>query len=306
MGHFLLFLPPSECNQEPGDSMRFGNGGRSSDLEDNRGGSGGGGGRVVGLGGSAVLLVLSLLFGRNLFTDAGVTPSVVAGQQGGGGGGGGLSAADSAAEEPEVLFLSSVNDDAQGTWEKLLPQYGAPYHHAKLHLYRDVEQTACGTGESAMGPFYCPLDQKVYLDLGFFDELRTKYGAPGQFAQAYVVAHELGHHVQHLLGTDEKMRRAQQQNPGAANQLSVALELQADCYAGVWGKSAQDRNLLDPGEMQQGLDAAASVGDDRLQKAATGRVNPDSFTHGSSAQRMSWFRRGFDSGDPRQCDTFAR
>jgi predicted metalloprotease len=282
--------------------MRFGNGGRSPDLQDDRGGGGGGfggGGRVVGLGGSAVLLVLSLLFGRNLFTDAGVTPSLVAGQQGGG-----LSAADSAREEPEVIFMSSVNDDVQSTWEQLLPRYGATYRHARFVLYRDVEPTSCGTGESAMGPFYCPRDEKVYLDLGFFDELRTKFGAPGQFAQAYVLAHELGHHVQHLLGTDEKMRVAQQQNPGAANPLSVALELQADCYAGVWGHAAQGRDLLDPGEMQQGLAAAAAVGDDRLQRQSTRRVNPDSFTHGSSAQRMNWFRRGFDSGDPRQCDTF--
>jgi uncharacterized protein len=283
--------------------MRFGNGGRSPDLEDNRGGSGGGGGRVVGLGGSAILLVLSLLFGRNLFQDTGTTPSIVAGQQGGGAG---MTAADSAAEEPEVVFVSLVNDSVQATWSRLLPQYGAQYHHAKLHLYRDVERTACGTGQSAMGPFYCPRDEKVYLDLGFFDELRTKFGAPGQFAQAYVVAHELGHHVQHLLGTDEKMRQAQQQNPGAANQLSVALELQADCYAGVWGNTAQHNGQLDPGEMEQGLAAAASVGDDRLQKQATGTVNPETFTHGSSAQRMNWFKRGFDSGDPRQCDTFGR
>jgi len=282
--------------------MRFGNGGRSPDLEDNRGGSGGGGGRVVGIGGSAVLLVLSLIFGRNLFTDTGTTPSIVAGQQGGASG---MTAADSAAEEPEVQFVSAVNDSVQGMWARVLPQYGAQYHHAKLHLYRDAERTACGTGQSAMGPFYCPLDEKVYLDLGFFDELRTKFGAPGQFAQAYVVAHELGHHVQHLLGTDEKMRQAQQRNPGAANQLSVALELQADCYAGVWGNTAQHNGQLDPGEMEQGLAAAASVGDDRLQRQATGTVNPDSFTHGSSAQRMNWFKRGFDSGDPRQCDTFA-
>ncbi len=276
--------------------MRLGNGGRSSDLEDNRGG---GGGRVVGIGGSAVLLVLSLIFGRNLFNDAGVQPSVVAGA-----GGGALTAADSAREEPEVRFVSGVLDDAQATWDKVLPRYGARYHHAKLRLYRDAEPTACGTGQSAMGPFYCPRDEKVYLDLGFFDELQTKFGAPGQFAQAYVIAHELGHHVQHILGTDEKMRQLQQRNPGAENQLSVRLELQADCYAGVWGKSAQDRNLLDPGEMQQGLAAAASVGDDRLQKEATGRVSPESFMHGSSAQRMSWFKRGFDSGDPGQCDTF--
>ena len=283
--------------------MQFGDGGRSPNLEDDRGGGGGGGGgRVVGIGGSAVLLVLSLLFGRNLFTDAGVTPSVVAGSRGGGA----MTAADSAREEPEVVFISHVLDDAQATWARLLPQYGARYHDAKLRLYRNAEQTACGTGQSAMGPFYCPRDERVYLDLGFFDELQTRFGAPGQFAQAYVVAHELGHHVQHILGTDEKMRAAQQRNPGAANQLSVALELQADCYAGVWGKSTQERKILEAGEMEQGLAAAASVGDDRLQKQQAGIVNPDSFTHGSSAQRMSWFRRGFDSGDPRQCDTFGR
>ncbi|MDB4878769.1 MAG: protein of unknown function zinc metallopeptidase [Gemmatimonadetes bacterium] len=277
--------------------MRFGSGGRSSNLEDGRGG--GGGGRAMGIGGSAVLLVLSLLFGRNLFQDAGVTPSL-----GGAGGNGAMTAADSAREEPQVIFISQVLDDAQGTWAKLLPRYGAPYRDAKLRLYRDVEQTACGTGQSAMGPFYCPRDERVYIDLSFFDELRSKYGAPGQFAQAYVIAHELGHHVQHVLGTDDKMRQMQQQNPGAANQLSVALELQADCYAGVWGKTTQQRDILEPGEMEQGLAAAASVGDDRLQKRSTGMVNPESFTHGSSAQRMSWFRRGFDSGDPRACDTF--
>ena len=282
--------------------MRFGNGGRSPNLEDNRGGSGGGG-RAMGLGGSAVLLVLSLIFGRNLFTEAGVSPSVSVGA---GNGRTGLSAADSAREEPQVLFISAVLDDAQSTWAKVLPQHGAQYRDAKLRLYRDVEQTGCGTGQAAMGPFYCPLDERVYIDLGFFDDLQTKYGAPGQFAQAYVIAHELGHHVQHVLGTDAKMREAQERNPGAANQLSVALELQADCYAGVWGNSTQQRNLLEPGEMEQGLAAAASVGDDRLQKQATGRVNPESFTHGSSQQRMSWFKRGFDSGDPRQCDTFGR
>ena len=279
--------------------MRFGSGGRSPNLEDGRGGGGRGGGRVVGIGGSAVLLVLSLLFGRNLFEDTGITPSIAAGD------GAAMTAADSAREEPQVIFISQVLDDAQATWAKLLPQYGTPYREAKLRLYRDVEQTACGTGQAAMGPFYCPRDERVYIDLAFFDDLRTKYGAPGQFAQAYVIAHELGHHVQHVLGTDDKMRQAQQRNPGAANQLSVALELQADCYAGVWGKTTQQRNILEAGEMEQGLAAAASVGDDRLQKQSSGMVKPESFTHGSSAQRMSWFRRGFDSGDPRQCDTFA-
>jgi uncharacterized protein len=165
--------------------------------------------------------------------------------------------------------------------------------------------SGCGQAETAMGPFYCPLDQKVYIDLGFYDELRDRFGAPGEFAQAYVLAHELGHHVQHLEGIDERMRRQQQANPESANALSVRLELQADCYAGVWGHSTEQRQLLDPGDIEAGLRAAASVGDDRLQRTSTGRVSPESFTHGTSAQRSAWFKRGFDSGDPKACDTFA-
>jgi predicted metalloprotease len=155
-----------------------------------------------------------------------------------------------------------------------------------------------------MGPFYCPLDEKVYIDLGFYDELRTKFGASGDFAQAYVIAHELGHHVQHLLGTDSQVRRATQSNPDEGNQLSVRLELQADCYAGVWGRSTQQRDKLSQGDIEEGLAAAASVGDDRILKQSGRPVNTDSFTHGSSEQRMSWFRKGFESGDPRACDTF--
>jgi uncharacterized protein len=151
----------------------------------------------------------------------------------------------------------------------------------------------------------CPVDEKVYIDLGFYDELKTKFGATGDFAQAYVIAHELGHHVQHLLGTDAQVRRAQQGNPGTANKYSVGLELQADCYAGVWGKSTEQRNILDPGDIDEGLNAAASVGDDRIMQRTTGRVNADAFTHGSAAQRTSWFRKGYETGDPRACDTFA-
>jgi hypothetical protein len=156
-----------------------------------------------------------------------------------------------------------------------------------------------------MGPFYCPLDEKVYIDLGFYDELRDRFGAPGEFAQAYVLAHELGHHVQHLEGIDEQMRQLQKQHPDQANELSVKLELQADCFAGVWGHSTDQRQLLDPGDIQSGLQAAASVGDDRLQKMTTGHVSPESFTHGTSAQRAAWFKRGFDSGDPKACNTFS-
>jgi predicted metalloprotease len=276
--------------------MRFGNGGRSPNLEDRRGM----GGRVgMGIGGTAVVLILSLIFGRNLFDDIGVAPATAVSSNGE------LSAADSVREEPEVLFVSHVLDDAQQSWSAILPKFGAPYHDAKLVLFRDATQTGCGTGQTAMGPFYCPLDERVYIDLGFYDELRQKFGAPGDFAQAYVIAHELGHHVQHLLGTDEQVRRAEQADPGTANQYSVRLELQADCYAGVWGYSAQQRNLLSPGDVEEGLTAAASVGDDRILQKSGQQVNTDSFTHGSAAQRESWFRRGFESGDPRQCDTFA-
>ena len=279
--------------------MRFGNDeGRSSNIEDRRGISGRAG---LGIGGSAVVLILSLIFGRNLFNDIGVSPSVGTTQSGTST----LSPADSAAEEPEVRFVGHVLDDAQSTWARTLPNYGARYHDAKLVLFRDATDTGCGTGQTAMGPFYCPLDEKVYIDLSFYDELRNKFGAKGDFAQAYVVAHELGHHVQHILGTDAKMQQAVQSNPGSGNALSVKLELQADCYAGVWGKSAQQRGILDPGDMEEGLNAAASVGDDRILSRAGRRVNTESFTHGSAAQRSSWFKKGFDSGDPKACDTFA-
>jgi uncharacterized protein len=270
--------------------------GRSSNIEDRRGFGGRAG---MGIGGSAVLLILSLLFGRNLFEETGTTPGVTTTQSDGR-----LAPADSAREEPQVRFVSFVLDDAQQTWAQILPKYGTPYKEAKLVLFRGATQTGCGTGQTAMGPFYCPLDQKVYIDLEFYDELQTKFGAKGDFAQAYVIAHELGHHVQHLLGTDAQVRRAQQGDPGAANQYSVRLELQADCYAGVWGRSSQQRDKLSEGDIEEGLNAAASVGDDRILQKAGRAANSDSFTHGSSAQRATWFRKGFETGDPRACDTF--
>jgi predicted metalloprotease len=274
--------------------MKWSDRGRSSNIEDRRGM----GGRVgMGIGGTAILLVLSLLFGRNLFED--VPASATVDQSGGE-----LAPGDSAREEPEVRFVSFVLDDAQETWARILPQYGARYHDAKLVLFRDATQTGCGVGQTAMGPFYCPNDEKVYVDLGFYDELKNRFGASGDFAQAYVIAHELGHHVQHILGTDAEVRRAQEQDPSAANQYSVRLELQADCYAGVWGHSTQQRDKLDQGDLEEGLNAAAAVGDDRILSQAGRRVNADSFTHGSSAQRVSWFRKGFESGYPRACDTF--
>ena len=193
-------------------------------------------------------------------------------------------------------------DDAQNTWRSVL---GPRYQDAKLVLFRDVVRSACGMAESATGPFYCPGDSKVYIDLSFFDELGQRFGAPGDFAQAYVLAHEIGHHVQNLLGVSSKVRRAQESNPRQENALSVRLELQADCFAGMWGHNTQQRGHLESGDVDEGLAAAAAVGDDRIQRQARGYVSPESFTHGSSAQRSQWFRRGFDTGDIKSCDTFA-
>ena len=260
------------------------------------GGLGGGMGRGLGIGGTVVVLALSLLFGRNLFSDLGVEPGMAATNAP-------LSAADSAAQEEQVQFVSFVLDDVQNIWAKTLPNYGAQFHPARLVLFRNSTSSGCGGAESAMGPFYCPVDERVYLDLGFFDELQQKFGASGDFARAYVIAHELGHHVQHLLGTDARVRQQQEANPSAANELSVRLELQADCYAGVWAHSTEQRQMLQTGDVDEALNAAASVGDDRIQQQTTGRINVDSFTHGSAAQRSEWFKRGFESGDPRNCNT---
>jgi predicted metalloprotease len=283
--------------------MRWTPGGSSDDVEDRRDESGGGGGFQIGgihlgLGGVVVLFVLSLIFKRD-FLSLLSTGSVGTGTT--------VSQPDTARdqqEQPLVQFVTFVLNDAQNTWSQILPAQGVPYRHAKLVLFRDSLDSACGMAQSATGPFYCPEDERVYIDLGFYDELKQRFGAPGEFAEAYVLAHELGHHVQKLLGIEAKVREAQQRNPQAANQLSVGLELQADCFAGVWGHSTQQRNLLDPGDVDEGLKAAAAVGDDRLQRMSTGRVNPESFTHGSSAQRAQWFQRGFQDGTIASCNTF--
>ncbi len=271
-------------------------GGTSEDIEDRRsegGGGFGGYGPHLGIGGTLVLLVLSFVFKQDLFSVFSTSPSSP-GQR--------ISnPARDAAEDREVRFVSFVLDDVQHTWEKLLPAAGATYRHAKLDLFRDSIRSACGEAESATGPFYCPVDEKVYIDLGFFDELKERFGAPGEFAQAYVLAHEIGHHVQKILGIESKARRLQQANPGSAKQVSVQLELQADCFAGVWGHSTEQRNIIHQNDVDAGLRAAAAVGDDRLQRMATGHVNPESFTHGSSAQRVQSFRRGLDSGEPSAC-----
>ena len=280
--------------------MKWENRGRSRNLEDRRGGGGGrGAGIPLGIGGTLVLLVLSLVFGVDLFSVLGITSPQ-----------GSMSSRppleSNPAEEELADFMSFLIDDTQEVWRAMFVESGVPYEDATLVLFRDRVESACGVAPSSVGPFYCPLDAKVYLDFAFYDTLRGRYGAPGDFAQAYVVAHEIGHHVQNLLGTASEVRQAQQARPGEANQLSVALELQADCYAGVYGSSAQSRGLLERGDLEEGLRAAAAVGDDRLQRQATGRINTETFTHGSSEQRMTWFSRGFDTGDPNACNTFSR
>lgn len=277
--------------------MRWRDGGRSSNLEDRRGG---GGGKVgVGVLGVVVALVISAATGINPLKVLGVMNSA-------GGGDAATEAApiEDAAEEPMVRFLSAALDDAQGLWRTTFAAAGREYPEAKLVLFRGAVRSACGDASSAMGPFYCPGDQKVYIDLAFYDELETKYGAPGDFAQVYVLAHEIGHHVQTALGTAAEVRRLGLANPESERALSVSTELQADCYAGVWANSVSARGDLDAGDMQEGLAAASAVGDDRMQQQATGTVRPETFTHGSSAQRMRWFKAGFDSGDPQACDTF--
>ncbi len=273
--------------------MRWTRGDRSN-VEDVRGG-GGGVGIPLGIGGVLVLLVGSWLTGVNLFdvVGGGTATDVVADRP----------AVSSPEEEKMVDFVDAVMGDIQNTWSAKL----GSYQPTRAVLFRDSIQSACGLSSSATGPFYCPGDRKVYLDLSFFAELHSKLGAPGDFAQAYVLAHEAGHHVQNLTSTLDGGPFT-----GSANERSVRVELQADCYAGVWGheaaqpgRAAAGRVELDPGDVEEGLGAAAAVGDDRLQQQGRGRVVPESFTHGSSAQRVSWFRRGMETGDPRACDTFA-
>ncbi len=276
--------------------MRWTSGNRGN-VQDARGGGGGGGlGMPLGIGGVVILLVGSWLTGVNLFDVVGT-----------GGGATDVVAERPASSTPEeerlVDFVDAVMGDIQHTWS----QKAGSYQPTRAVLFRDAIQSACGLSSSATGPFYCPGDRKVYLDLSFFDDLHRKLGAPGDFAQAYVLAHEVGHHVQNLTGTLESTPFR-----GNANERSVRVELQADCYAGVWGhdaakpgRFAAGRVELDPGDVEEGLNAAAAIGDDRLQKQSQGRVAPESFTHGSSAQRVSWFKRGMETGDPRACDTFA-
>lgn len=280
--------------------MRWSPGHQSRNIEDRRGASGRppGGGMRVGIGGMIILLILSIVFKRDFLSLAGggglaLDPGAATAPAG--------PVVSSPAEDSLTQFIGFALDDAQATWQRLFTERGSTYTPAILVLYRDVTPTACGTGQSASGPFYCPADQKVYIDLSFFDELHRRFGAAGDFAQAYVLAHEIGHHVQTLTGTSQQVRQLEQRDPSQANVMSVRLELQADCYAGVWAHSTAQRQLLERGDLEEGLAAAAAVGDDRLTQ---GRVSPESFTHGTSAQRMRWFRRGYDSGRPEDCNTF--
>jgi predicted metalloprotease len=287
--------------------MKWSDSGESQDIEDRRDESGGGGGfqfggMHIGIGGAIILLILSFVFKTNLFTllsGGGATSGPAEARQ--------PDPAHDASEHPLVAFVSFVLDDTQKTWTRLLPeQTGKPYRHAKLVLFRGFTQSGCGGARSATGPFYCPEDERVYIDLGFFDELNRRFGAPGQFAQAYVVAHELGHHVQKLLGIEGRVHQMQESNSREANPLSVKLELQADCFAGIWAHSTQQRGLLEKGDVESALAAASAVGDDRLQKMSTGHVSPESFTHGTSRQRMHWFTTGLNNGTVAACNTFGQ
>jgi predicted metalloprotease len=275
----------------------------SSNVEDRRGISparvGGVGG--LGLGGIVLVLAVSYFTGTNPLTLLNMLDGVQNMTE------------SSAPTEPGRIgapsdqlgkFASVVLADTETTWTGLL---GQRYENPRMVLFSGAVQSACGTTSSAVGPFYCPGDHKLYLDLSFFEEMSQRLGAPGDFAQAYVIAHEVGHHVQNLMGIAEKVHRLQRQSSETeGNALSVRMELQADCFAGVWGHHAnRDRNLIEPGDFEEGLRAASAIGDDRLQKMARGQVQPESWTHGSSEQRMTWLRKGLESGDPKACDTFA-
>ena len=273
----------------------------SSNVEDRRGMGFGGRGLIGGGIGTVVLVVVGMLFGIDPRVMLGLAdglqqvqaPAEVQGKVG-------------APTDDMGRFVAVVLGDTEKTWTTLFQQLGRTYQDPRLVLFTGATPTACGTGQTAMGPFYCPLDQRVYIDLAFYQQLRDRFKAPGDFAQAYVIAHEVGHHVQNQLGIMKQMDAYRQRlSEPQYNTLSVRLELQADCFAGVWAHHANNRQLLEAGDVDEAMNAAAAIGDDTIQRRTQGRVVPESFTHGTSEQRLSWFRRGLDSGDPRQCDTFA-
>lgn len=269
----------------------------SDNVEDRRGGGISGGG--LGIGGVILALVVSYFTGINPMTLLGMLEQTPIAQHA-------PAAHKPPADDRSARFVSRVLASTEDVWTDTFRATGKTYEAPKLVLFTGQTPTACGTGQTAMGPFYCPGDRKVYIDLAFYRELESRFHAPGQFAQAYVIAHEVGHHIQNLLGIAGKVHQAQQRTSRTeANALSVRMELQADCLAGVWGKRADDlRGILDPGDLEAALNAATAIGDDRLQQQSQGRIVPESFTHGSSAQRVRWFRRGFESGDMGQCNTF--
>lgn len=271
---------------------------QSSNVEDRRGISGGGiaaGGGIIGV----IFLLANFFLGDG---DASQLPQIFEnqGQQKE------MTAAEKEADDKRAEFVKVVLQDTEDVWNKIFAEQGERYAEPKLVMFRNSTQSGCGGASSAMGPFYCPADQKVYIDLAFFQELSERFNAPGEFAMAYVIAHEVGHHIQYLMGTSEKMARMRQQlSETEYNKYSVKLELQADFYAGLWANRAQKmKNILDPNDIQDALNAANAIGDDRLQREAQGRVMPDAFTHGTSAQRMYWFKRGFETGDMSQGNTF--
>ena len=284
--------------------MRWGGQRESHNIEDRRGMRPARTGVGIGLGGIVLVLAVGVLTGTNPLTLLNMlngvqditTPSEPD-----------KSGPLGAPSDSLGKFASVILADTEDTWQALLPKMGRAYENPQMVLFIGAVRSACGTASSAVGPFYCPGDYKVYLDLSFFNEMAQRLGAPGDFAQAYVLAHEIGHHVQNLLGVAEQVTRLQQRASTAErNALSVHMELQADCFAGVWGYHARhNRNLIEPGDFEEGLRAAAAIGDDRLQKMSQGQVQPESWTHGSSEQRMTWLRRGLQSGDPHACDTFA-
>ena len=276
----------------------------SDNVEDRRGQSGspmggGGGFRLPSGKGGIVLLIIVLVAGYYGVDLTGMlTGEPVSQQQT-------TQRSISPQDEEAAKFTKAILADTEDTWGAIFKDMGRQYPQPKLVMYRGATRTACGTGQSVMGPFYCPADSTVYIDLSFYDEMRNKLGAGGDFAQGYVIAHEVGHHVQKLLGIESKVRQLQQNASQAeANRLSVKMELQADCFAGVWGYNMQKQDYMETGDLQEALNAAEAIGDDRLQQQSQGRVVPDSFTHGTSQQRYTWFKRGFDSGDPAQCNTF--
>ncbi len=283
----------------------------SDNISDQRGGGGGGprfpiGGGKMGIGTILILGIAALVFGINPMElmQGGALPGGAPMQTQGPGAAGGQNAAQSCAVDEKSKFSCQVLASTEDTWGALFKAQGERYQPATLTFYDRNGQSGCGAAQSAMGPFYCPADNGIYLDTSFFDELATRFGAAGDFAQAYVIAHEVGHHIQTISGRSNQVRRAQQQASEAeGNDLQVRMELEADCYAGVW--AARNRERIEPGDIEEGLTAANAIGDDTLQKAAGRRPVPESFTHGTSAQRMAWLKKGLSTGDPAQCDTFS-